>query len=530
MRMSIHVTTETNPREPQRASTPTAASATATSAGRGGIAIAVAKLSFILFGFGQTLVLPAILGTDGYGVIARILATVGIINNVIVGLAIQGVSRTVSRVSEADAPGAFRRVLVIHGGLAVAAAIGFASLAGRIARLLQAPYIADGLRIMALVVFLYGIYAPLVGALNGRRRFVEQASLDIVYGALRFTTTIGGALIAIKVFHADGILGGVIGFALAALLIVPLAFSRTKAGASGGRSPTTAEYASFLTPLLIGLVSLNLLLQTDFEMFSHFVGQKAAELGEPAKRADEIVGVYRAFQLFSFLPYQLLMSVTFVLFPMLARAHADGDAASVKRFAATGVRLALLLVGLIVGVVAAIPYALLRFAFKDPQIAELGAGAQPIHALAMGAFALLGVATTALTSLRREGLAALLTTAGVVLVAGACAVLVPRAELGAPMMLASATATLFALAVIAFLAGFALYRTAGGITSPLTLLRVMGATAVTIFVGARLPYFGRFTAPVEALLVATVYIASLTISRELGRDDADMLRRILRRS
>src|SRR5258708_2094063 len=93
--------------------------ATAKSAGRGGLAIALAKVSFIVFGFGQTLVLPAVLGTDGYGVIARILATVGILNNVIVGVSIQGVSRTVSGGGERDAPSAFRRGLVIHGAISV---------------------------------------------------------------------------------------------------------------------------------------------------------------------------------------------------------------------------------------------------------------------------------------------------------------------------------------------------------------------------------------------------------------------------
>ena len=522
--MSADVMTETNPRDPERTSTAEAGSEATTAAGRGGLAIAIAKVSFILFGFGQTLVLPAILGTDGYGVIARILATVGIVNNVVVGLSIQGVSRTVARVSEAEAPGAFRRVLVMHGLLAVVVACAFAASAGLVANLLEAPYIANGLRVMALVVFFYGIYAPLVGALNGRRRFVDQASLDIAYGVLRFATTIGGALVAIKVLHGDGVFGGVVGFTIAAGLIVPLALTRSKTGAPGATSPSAREYGSFLAPTLVGLVSLNLLLQTDFELFSHFVGQKATALGEPARRADEIVGVYRAFQLFSFLPYQLLMSVTFVLFPLLARAHADGDRAAVKRYTETGVRLALLVVGLLAGIVAAIPYALLRFAFKDPSIAALGAGAQPIHALAMGAFALLGVATTALTSLKRERIAAVLTTTGVFLVAGACAVLVPRADLGTPMMMASASGTLLAIVLVATAGGFVLYRVAGGLTAPLTALRVLAATAACILVGSRLPYFGRPTALVEALVVAAVYVGVLVVTRELGGPDLALVR------
>jgi hypothetical protein len=43
-----------------------------------------------------------------------------------------------------------------------------------------------------VIVLLYGVYAPLVGSLNGRRRFLEQAGLDIGYGALRTAGLVGG--------------------------------------------------------------------------------------------------------------------------------------------------------------------------------------------------------------------------------------------------------------------------------------------------------------------------------------------------
>ena len=523
---------ESNPyTAPAATSDPPAAPAgseTAKSAGRGGLAIAAAKVSFVVFGFGQQLVLPAVLGTAGYGRIALILATVSILNNIVVGASIQGVSRTLSRATKTEAPGAFRRVLEFHTLIAVVLASLFALAAGPVAKALHSD-IAPDLRIMALVVLCYGIYAPLVGGLNGTGRFVEQAGLDILYGALRFATTAGGAVVAIYILRADGVRGGVMGFALAALLIVPIAVTRSKTGAAGAIHPTAKEYFAFLAPLSIGLVSLNLLLQTDFELFSHFTAERVASLGEPAERANEIIGVYRAFQLFSFLPYQLLMSITFVLFPLLARAHAAGEAESVKRFTETGMRLALLLVGLFVGIVAALPYPLLRFAFKDQIIAAWGSKAQPNHALGMAAFAMLGVMTAALTSLKKEGVAALLTTAGVALVAILCAVMIPRAELGTPMMVASATATLIALSSVAVLGAVVLRRIAGGILPLMTLVRVALATGAAVLVGSRLPYFGRATAPVEAIVVALVYSVCLIVSAEIGRSDLAVVRSVVAR-
>ncbi len=539
---------------------------TAKTAGRGGLAIAVAKISFVLFGFGQQLALPAILGTDGYGVISRILAIVGIVNNIVVALSIQGVSRTVSSASDEEVDGAYRRVLWMHAVLALVASSIFAAVAGIIAEQVRAPYIGSSLRIIGVVVLLYGIYAPLVGSLNGRRRFLAQAGLDILYGGLRLVTTLGFAFVWSRVLKTDGVQGGVLGFALGAAIIVPIAVTRAGTGRRGGSHPTLGTYAGFLAPLALGLIALNVLLQTDFLLYSRFIGEHCARastltatapvawisgslgafagpVGAAAstpvasiataalwsKRADELVGVYRAFQLFSFLPYQLLMSVTFVLFPMLARASADDDREAIKRYTQTGIRLAFILIGLIAGVVAAIPFPLLRFAFADPMIAALGQRAQPIHALGMAAFAFLGVVSTALTSLRRERMAALLTVMAVGLVAGACSLLVPNAALGEPMMIASSTATLAAMFLVAGLGAVILRRTAGALVSLATPLRVALAMGCAVGVGRYLPFFGRLTGPVLAVPMVVIYLATLIVTRELTRADLSMVRGVLGR-
>lgn len=519
-------TAEVAPNEPKPAE---AGASTARTAGRGGLAIAVAKISFVLFGFAQQLALPAILGTDGYGVISRILAIVGIVNNVVVALSIQGVSRTVSSSTDDEADTAFRRVLWIHAGLAIVVSTGFAAVSGLVADAVKAPYISSSLRVIALVVFLYGVYAPLVGSLNGRQRFLAQAGLDIIYGGLRLVTTLGFAFVFTRILHRDGVLGGVLGFSLGALLIVPVALTRAGTGKSGGDRPAVGSYLSFLGPLALGLIALNFLLQTDFLLFSRFIGDQARALGETQKRCDELVGVYRAFQLFSFLPYQLLMSVTFVLFPMLARAHADGDQKAIRDYTQTGMRIAFILIGLIAGIVAAIPFPLLRFAFKDPMIGELGHGAQRIHALGMAAFALLGVVSTALTSLRRERAAAWLTIAAVGVVAASCWILVPRAGFGEPMMIASASATLGAMGLVALVGCVVLRRTAGGLVPFATPLRVFAAMAVTVAVGTKLPFFGRLTGPIEAVPMAVVYLVVLVVTRELTGADLAMVKRIVGR-
>jgi stage V sporulation protein B len=509
---------------------PTGASASASSrsaetartAGRGGLAIAVAKVSFILFGFGQQLVLPHLVGDDGYGQLRRVFGIVGIVNNVIVGAAIQGVSRSVSSVPEARTGEAFRRTLGMHAVLAVAVAGLFALASPVIARVMRAEHVATPLQLVALVTLFYGLYAPLVGYLNGRRRFIEQAGLDIGYGALRLVATLGAAVLFVRAGQ-NGVVGAVSGFTVAAMVIVPVALWRAGTGTAGESGPSVKEYTLFLGPLIVAQFFLNVLIQTDMILLSRFVGEAAMARGAGTQAADVLVGAYGVAQLFALLPYQMLISISFVLFPMLARANAERDAAAVARYTATGVRTALIVAGLMCGTVSALGPLVLRFAFSA-ETAARGGEALRVLALGMGAFAVLGIVSSALTSLKREGLAAGLNVGAVLLVGVMCTVLVPGADFGPDMLVRSATATAIGMTTAAVVGAVALYRISGAFTGVATMARVGIATAVAVLAGSRLPWLGKPAVLVEAAAIGLLYLAVLVVTRELGRADVATLK------
>ena len=74
----------------------------------------------------------------------------------------------------------------------VMAALFFAA-APWLATKIGAPHVSGALRVLSLVLLIYGIYTPLVGALNGTRRFVHQAGLDIAAATLRTAGLVVGA-------------------------------------------------------------------------------------------------------------------------------------------------------------------------------------------------------------------------------------------------------------------------------------------------------------------------------------------------
>jgi stage V sporulation protein B len=500
---------------------------TTRTAGRGGLAIAVAKVSFILFGFAQQAILPRLLGVDGYGEVSLVLSAVSVLNNVIVATSIQGVSRAVSQVPEAQADQALRRALGVHAGLAILLSATFAALAGPIATFTSASHLTTQLRLVAVVIFLYGIYAPLVGSLNGQRRFLDQAGLDIGYGALRLVAMVGGAMFFLR-SGRGGVLGAVVGFIAAAAIIVPVALLRSGVGKPGGKSPALGPYLRFLLPLAVSQYFLNQLMQTDLLFLSRFVGQAAGDTLAGIKAANSLRGVYRGVQLFAFLPFQLLMSVTFVLFPLLARASAEGDKDAVRGYTMTGVRLGFVLTGLMCGAVSGIAPHVLHLVFPE-EIWTQGGDALRILSLGMGAFSVLGITCAALSGLGKPTAAAMLTALGVALIAGGCVVLIPRAELGPAMLVQAAIATSAALALTAAAAGLVLRSVAGGFVPPATVVRVLAALGIAVAFGSRLPWLGKVFVPIEAVAVAAVYVVVLVVTRELGKADLARVLTVVRR-
>jgi stage V sporulation protein B len=266
-------------------------------------------------------------------------------------------------------------------------------------------------------------------------------------------------------------------------------------------------------------------MQADITMLGRFLSEGATTAGLGEADADKWVAYYRACQLFAFLPYQLLFSITQVLFPMLARAKADGDTDAVKRYVANGARLGAIACGMLVSVVAALPGPLIAFAYPA-EYAENGSAALRVLALGQGAFAMLGIAMTVMTSLGREWRATAITSGAVLTVAIACFAFVPGATFGGVQLVRTATATSVALAVALVVAAATVKRMTGAFVPLATAARVGLGVAACAYGGQHLPKMGKLVTPVLAVGVVLAYLAVLVMTRELRAADLAPLKRI----
>ncbi|MCC6216207.1 MAG: lipopolysaccharide biosynthesis protein [Polyangiaceae bacterium] len=512
----------------------------ARAAGRGGLAITAAKAYFIVLGLVQQLLLPPLLGAAGYGAYTTASSVASITYNPVVTTSIQGVSRAVATSPAATREAVVRRLLGVHAAFALALAAGFWAIAPwLVGSVLGAPHVVRGVRLLAAVMFVYGLYAPLVGVLNGERRWLAQAGLDAVAGTLRTVGLVAGAWWVVRATAEPGGLapaaltpmeGAILGFAV--VTVVPLLAAARLAGLgrAGSGGATAGAHLAFAAPLLAGQVLLNLLLQADVNLLRAFGAEAARHAGLLPAAADPFVGAYRMTQLFSFLPYQLLISVTFVLFPMLAAAAANGDREQVARLVRGGVRVALLVAGLMVSVTSGLAPALLRLVFpRVPEAIELGAPAMRILTLGFGAFAVFGILTSVLNALGRERQSVAATAAAVALVAALGFARVRGTELGTELLVRMALATSAGLLAATTLAAVLVQRAAGAVVAPKTAIRVVAGIAACVAAGRALDPRGAVATLASAAALGGLFLAILVVTRELGRGDLAALTALVRR-
>ena len=523
---------------PTAEAAPAAAERTVRETTRGAAIITLAKGWFLVTGFAQPLLLTRVLHTEGYGLYGVVLNVVSILNNVVVAGSIQAMSHAVTE----GGPAALRRGLRIHFGVGLTLAGGLVAVAGPLgAGALHDARLPSLLRIGAVVVFNYSVYAALVGALNGQRRFRDQAALDMTFATLRTALVIGVAAVGF------GVAGALVGFALASTIILALALWLSRAALRPGATaapgdepapalavaPVTfgafaARYGRFFAPVLVYQLALNLVLQSDLLVFKAILARRAVTAAASGLAVNDLVGIYKAVQNFAFLPYQLLLAVTFVIFPVVSRATLEGDRDTTARFVAGATRFSLLALGAMLAVLTGLPRGVLRIAYRPPF--DEGYAALRLLSVAQGCFALSVISTTILVAAGRTRQASLLMGAMLMMVTAGNVAGLTFGPGGTGALAATAAGTLTGCALGLVLIGLWVKKTFGAFVSPVTVLRVALSTTVAAATVAAVPLQGKVATLGLAGVAVAVYAACIALSRELTGEEIGRIVRVLRKT
>jgi O-antigen/teichoic acid export membrane protein len=511
-------------------------------AGRGVIYIAFAKFYFMIAGAVVEFRLPAILANTVFGAYAVVSSMISPLNNVLITGTIQSVSRFTAQEPErarAIQAAGFRMHLFV--GLPVA--LLFIALAPVFSWFFYDQSKTGPLMLAGCIAGGYALYAVLVGTANGTRQFHKQAGLDITMATLRGAGILG---LAMAGFGLYGAIGGWV--AATALILIIATFVVGLPGRSAGAAQPVRPLAGYFAQVAIYLALLNLLMFIDqillkrliTEWFAEHQAQTTAALdqmvgwagvpttADPAELADGQVGYYRAVQNLARLSYQAIIAATFVIFPLISRSTFHDDKEATSRYVRTTLRYSLVFASALAVVFAANPHALLDIPYAD-DYALVGAPALAVLALGNVAFSVFAIAGTILNGAGLTRQATIVAAITVALAAGANALVIPRMEPGADVLLGCAIATSGAMLVGAVLGGWMLHRHLGAFLPVLTVARVVLAAAAAIGFGRLMPPGTPLMTLVEAAATGLIFLVALVLTRELGASDLRMVTGVLGR-
>ena len=486
----------------------------AVEAGRGALFIGAAKAFFMVSAFLQKWLLTRIIGSADFGAFSVVNAAVSMVNNATVQGTIQSVSKFTAE-DDAQADAVKRAGLKLQLVVGLVLGLGFFLAAPAIADALRHPEFTRWFRIVAAIPFLYSLYSVFVGSANGQRLFRVQAGFDIGFSTAKTILLLGGAA-------AIGLAGAFLGFVAAAFLILCVAAVVMRLPRSGTGSFPMGRLVTFMVGIVVYTLLINAALNYDLLLLRRFAGLAAS--GEEANR---IAGHYEAVRNFALLPYQALLVITFVIFPLVSRSTFEQDRAATRAYITQTLRYAVILAGAMAAVLVARPLGLLTTFYR----AEYGAGATALPILVGGivCLSLLGVSGSIINASGRPRVAVLLVASTVVAGGGAAFALVPGQPPGPAMLNAAAAATAFGMAVGFVGALVYLKRQFGGGPPLATVGRVAVALGAALAVGRLVPGQGKIVTLITLALAGVSFVVVLILMREFGVEDRAKLRRILGR-
>lgn len=532
---------------------PTEKDATVT-AGRGFLIITLAKVWFLVTSTIVNIGLPRMLDNPArFGDFKVVNTLISIVNMVMITGTIQAVSKLVSE-NESSARTVRRRALALQvlvgGGLFVI--LMFA--AGPICTFaLQDGSLAPYLRVSALVVLAYAFYAVFVGLLNGLKNFRGQAALDMTFSTMKTGLIVG------LVLAGFGVMGAFAGFAAAAIAIVGIAAWRTRRIGHG--TPLVAidnrRMTGFMLQVMAYTFVVNMLLQVDVLILKGFeLGPFKEELGTALGRAridllgsalpaygggapdatltalateatSRLAGFFGAMKNVAMIPYQAIISVTFVIFPLISQATFSKDQDSSRRYIRQTFRASLILVAAPCVVLVGCAEPLVSLLFGEAY--TVGADALVVLLAATVCFALLFVGNTIVTG---AGHARTALGIGLITLLASVGSMIGLLSASGPWrsaLLAAAWGGAGALIIglILCLIVIALrYRA----TMPLlTLIRVAGVGTALVAAASFLPSGGPILLVLRMALLGLAFLAGLALTGEFTRQDLDSVKRILGR-
>jgi stage V sporulation protein B len=476
-------------------------------AGRGTVYITASKVWFLMSGYVIHLALPRLMTAEMFGIYQVTISLVSVINAVVVTGTYQTVSKYISQ--EEDKAGAVKskalRIQALVGGGISAS---FFLLAPLVAAYLNDPRLTNYLRLASLITLSYSFYSVYTGYFNGQKKFLVQAGLDVTYSTLKLV------FIVTLVWLGFGVAGGIGGFALAAASVLAIS-AYLAAGSVAKGEVRTGDIIRFQAYLLFSTFVFNLLQKVDILLI------KSLSSSDPTT-ASVNAGYYSAAINLANVTYQIIVSVTFIIFPLVSQATFANDLQKTRSQIATTLRYTLMVMALVATLFSANSGEVLSIIYPgEYQAAGLSLA---IVSFGMLFFGLLFILTTIITASGRPAVSLIVGLSALVASAALNSLLVPRLGIDG-----AAIGTTVSMAVGVVAGGSYLLAKFGMLLPLKSALRIAVSASALYAVSASIVLTSKVLILLQVALLPLVYIAMLIATGELSRTDLARVKSVIKR-
>ena len=327
--------------------------------GRGFLIITAAKVWFLVTSAVIQLGLPILLGSaEKFGIFKIVTESIGLINMVMITGTLHGVSKLVSEEPE-KANGLVNLAVKMQCLLGVPVAALYFLASPVIAEGFNDPTLTPLLRLSALIIFFYAFYAIFVGYFNGLKEFVNQASLDFTFSTVKMIGIVGLVLLGFGVTGAvAGFVGaaGFIAISAGAWVLMRIRRGPKQRWESGAARESVKRLLGYLVLIMVYTFALNGVMRADLFVLKSVAASVPVHLSGMEElfvlMSNKFAGFYGAVLNIARIPYQGVIAVTFVIFPLISEATFREDRDQTKGYIRETFRYCILLIGLVAMVLA----------------------------------------------------------------------------------------------------------------------------------------------------------------------------------
>jgi stage V sporulation protein B len=475
-------------------------------AGRGTVYITASKAWFLVSGYCIHLALPRLMTAEMFGIYQVTVSVVSIINAVVITGTYQTVSKYISQEEEkagAVKSKALKVQALVGGGISAA----FFLLAPVVAAYLNDARLTSYLRLASLITLSYSFYAVYTGYFNGQKKFLVQAGLDITYSTLKL------AFIVTLVWLGFGVAGGIGGFALAAASVLFIS-AYLGSGSVAKGEVRAGDLLRFQSYLLFSTFVFNLLQKIDILFIK--------SLSSPDSTTASInAGYYSAAINLANVTYQIIVSVTFIIFPLVSQATFANDLQKTRSHISTTLRYTLMVMALVATLFSANSAEVLRVIYPGDYL--VASSALSVVSYGMLFFGLIFILTTIISASGRPVVSLTVGLTALVASVALNALLVPWLGIEG-----AAIATTASMAIGAIAGGGYLLMKFGMLLPLKSVARIAVSASALYAASALIVVTSKVLILLQIALLPLVYICLLIATGELNRTDLARVKSVIK--